>query len=326
MDEIIWIEVLSRHRDVLARHRCAGPEVRIGRGYDNDVVIDDPYVAARHLTIRRDAVGALVAEDLGSENGTFADHGKTRQQRIALDGEHPIRIGQTYLRIRPASHAVPSARPQTGQFPAWPAPAALAVAILGFSALSQWLEETGETKLYTFLTAGLVLTFLVTAWTAGWAVLSRIFGSQARFERHLLIALAGMLIYRLYGEFLEVAAYAFSAQAMQAYRYIGTWTLLAVVCFLHLRTIGPTRLWLKSGVVGGVLAIALATQTLSQSEMRSGNSQQDYVRRLMPPAFRLAPLRSEDAFFAQAMQLKPSLDHDRSTEPQGGGTLFFLED
>ena len=49
MGEVIWVEVLSRHHDVVARHRCVGPEVHIGRGYDNDVVIDDPYVAARHV-------------------------------------------------------------------------------------------------------------------------------------------------------------------------------------------------------------------------------------------------------------------------------------
>ncbi len=42
---MIWIEILGRHREVVARYRGDGAEVRIGRGYDNDVVIDDPYVA-----------------------------------------------------------------------------------------------------------------------------------------------------------------------------------------------------------------------------------------------------------------------------------------
>ena len=37
---MIWVEVLSRHRDVAARFRVAGDEAHIGRGYDNDVVID----------------------------------------------------------------------------------------------------------------------------------------------------------------------------------------------------------------------------------------------------------------------------------------------
>ena len=319
MDEIIWVEVLSRHRDVQARYRCAGPEVRVGRAYDNDVVVDDPYVAARHLRIRRDAAGALVAEDLGSANGTFSDRGKARQDRILLDGDRPIRIGQTHLRVRAASHAVPRERPQTSHFPAWPIPAALALAIIGMSAVAQWLGETGEAKLYAYLTPELALAFLVVVWTAGWAVMSRIFSGHAHFEHHLLIALAGVLIYLLYGEALAVGAYALSSPRPQAYRYVGTASLLAGVCFLHLRAIGPTRLWLKGGVVGALLAIAIATQALSQSERRSGNSQQDYVQHLMPPSLRLAPMRSADAFLAQTMELKPALDRDRSADPPSGG-------
>lgn len=324
MDEVIWVEILSRHRDVVARHRCMGPVVRIGRGYDNDVVIDDPYVGAQHLRIRRDETGVLVAEDLGSANGTFAEHGRARQDRIILDGEHPIRVGQTYLRIRAAGHAVPETRAQTSQIPGWLAPGALAVAVLGLEILSQWLNETGEAKLYSYLVAALILAFLVVGWTTIWAVLSRIFSGQARFERNLLIALAGVLIYSLYREFLQAGAYALSTQAPQTYRYVGTWALLAAVCFLHLRAIGPSRLRLKGGVVAALLAIILATQALSQSETRSGNNQQDYVHRLMPPALRLAPLRSEDAFFAGAAELKPNLDRDRTKDlsSDAGGFLF----
>ena len=69
-----------------ARFRIAGPEARIGRGYDNDVIVDDPYVAAQHLRVFRDEAGQLIAEDMGSVNGTFLDGGKSRQARIVVDG------------------------------------------------------------------------------------------------------------------------------------------------------------------------------------------------------------------------------------------------
>src|SRR6202048_5276233 len=103
---MIWIEILSRHRDITARFRIAVPEACIGRGYDNDVIVDDPYVAARHLRIFRDETGQLVAEDMGSVNGTFLDGGNSRLARIMIDGGHPIRIGRTYLRICEFSHVV----------------------------------------------------------------------------------------------------------------------------------------------------------------------------------------------------------------------------
>lgn len=325
MGEVIWVEILSRHREVASRHGCRGPEVRIGRGYGNDVVIDDPYVAAQHLLVRRDESGALVAEDLGSANGTFAERGRARLSRIAVDGEKPIRIGQTYLRIRAASYAVPQERAQTYQAPGWPIPAALAAAVLGIAMLSRWLDETGEPKLYVYLVEALILAGLVVGWTAVWAVLSRVFAGHARFERHLLIALAGLLIFSLYRELLQLGAFAFSSQAPQTYNYVGTWSLLALICFLHLRAIDPSRTRLKGGAVGALLAVVLATQALTQSEMRSGNNQQDYVHRLMPPALRLAPLRSEDAFFAAAAQLRPRLERDRTEDLPAGGGGFLLD-
>src|SRR5438445_11598609 len=92
--QMIWVEILSRHRDVAARFRITGPDVRIGRGYDNDVIVDDPYVAAQHLHVFRDETGQLVVEDLGSANGMFLDGGKSRLARLTVHGRQPIRIGQ----------------------------------------------------------------------------------------------------------------------------------------------------------------------------------------------------------------------------------------
>ena len=111
MDQVIWVEILSRRRDVAARYRFEGPEIRIGRAYDNDVVLDDPFVAANHVRLFRSADGELIAEDAGSANGLFLDRDKHRQERIVIDGERPIRIGHTHLRIRDGGHAVPPSAP-----------------------------------------------------------------------------------------------------------------------------------------------------------------------------------------------------------------------
>ena len=47
MDEMIWVEILDRHRNVATRHRL-GDGASIGRAYDNDVIVDDPTVAPHH--------------------------------------------------------------------------------------------------------------------------------------------------------------------------------------------------------------------------------------------------------------------------------------
>ncbi|HEY1226492.1 MAG TPA: FHA domain-containing protein, partial [Ramlibacter sp.] len=63
------IETLARNGDVLQRSRIDTLPIRIGRGYDNDLILDDDYVAASHALIELDPAGRLLLRDLGSRNG-----------------------------------------------------------------------------------------------------------------------------------------------------------------------------------------------------------------------------------------------------------------
>jgi len=317
MDQVIWIEILSRHRDVATRHRCVGPEVRIGRGYDNDVVVDDPFVAVHHLRLFRDDAGRLVAEDLGSAGGLFLDRDKHRQARIVIDGDLPIRIGHTALRVREATHPVPRERAGRleGRAGTIALDAVLAAAILGLQTLSVWVGDVDEPRVSRYVQSLLGFGAMVVAWVALWAILSRIFAGQARLERTLLIALAGLLAYLVYNEFEQFAAFALTWRGPAAYDYVVLWSILAATCFLHLRSIGPSGLKLKAGLVVGLLGVVIAAQTLTQFELRAEYGQQSYPRRLLPPALRLAPVQDENVFFAEVERLKSKLDSDRSTEP-----------
>ncbi len=50
-----------------------GAEVRLGRGAENDIVVDDATLSRLHLVLRRDASGAWTAQDSRSRNGTKVD-------------------------------------------------------------------------------------------------------------------------------------------------------------------------------------------------------------------------------------------------------------
>jgi len=313
-EEVIWVELLSRHGDVLARHRFAGPEVRIGRGYGNDVLIDDPYVAAEHLRVFREPEGKLVVQDLGSVNGTFVDRDKHRTDRIVLQGDHRIRIGHSYLRIRDARQPVAEARVALPQRQLLPVAAGVGLLIIGIEVLTVWLNETGEPKLSRYLLTPLAVALVLLVWTAIWSVLARIFAGHANLERNLLIALCGALAYSLWNELVWLYSYAFSSRALVAHGGIVLWLILGTICFLHLREISPTRSWPKAA---GVLLLALAgfgTQLLTASEAPSGSPYQGSPRRLLPPAFRVAPLVDRDAFATELAKLKPKLDKERAGE------------
>jgi pSer/pThr/pTyr-binding forkhead associated (FHA) protein len=318
---MIWVEILSRHRDVVSRHRCDGAEIHIGRGYDNDVIVDDPYVAPRHLRVFHDEDGKLVAEDMGSTNGLFADGSDRRQQRIVIEGDRPLRIGRTHLRIREASHVVAPERTSAAatHARAWPLALGLAAAVLVLELVSLWLAETTEPKVSRYLLPPLILAILTLAWTTAWAILTRIFAGQARFERHLIIALSALLVFSVYAEVADVGAFALSWRVLADYSYIGAWALLAGLCWLHLREIGPAHLKQKAGVVAGLAIAAVAAQTLAQSELRGWVSQQSYLRDLKPPMLRMAPAQDDAAFFGDALRLKTKLDRARKEESPSAG-------
>ncbi len=313
MEEVIWIEVLSRHRDVAARWRCTGRVVRIGRAYTNDVVLDDPHVAPEHLQVLRDADGALIAEDLDTANGLLVD-GRVRVKRAVLHGDQPIRIGDTYLRFRDPAHPVSPERVVVRQS-RWPAVVALSVAALGLKLLSIWLDEFSEPRIVHYVVPLVLSGVLVAGWSGVWAVLARVFSGQARFERNLAIALAGALAYLLYALLSGYLAFSFPWRALVSYQSIPVSCLLAGICFLHLREISPSRLRAKAAAVTGLLALAIGLQVLAQVDPRAGFDKQDYVRRLVPPALRLARLQSEDAFFGDVEKLQGQLDAARADEP-----------
>lgn len=315
MDQVIWIEVLSRHHDVLSRHRCDGPEVRIGRAYDNDVVLDDPYVAPRHLRIRRDESGALLAEDLGSFNGIYLDRARKPVKQAALDGNRVLRIGHTLLRVRDAAQAVAPERAEPRRARVWPVAAGLVVVILGIEVLSLYLNETAEPKLSRYLVPLLSGVMFVLGWAAVWSVLARVFSGQARFERNLVVALIGVLAYSLYNELIDLSVFGFAWRSLLGYQYIGAWALLAATCFFHLRELGPKGLKLKFAGVAALAVIAVLIQTSGQSEVFGSVQREAPTRRLLPPEFRLSPGRNVEAFFADVGGLKGKLDRDRSRQP-----------
>lgn len=316
---MIWVEILSRHRDIAARFRIAAPEARIGRGYDNDVIVDDPYVAARHLRVFHDEAGRLVAEDLGSANGTFLDRGRERLARIVLDGVHPIRIGKTHLRIRDINHEVERERLAATEWQTLPvvAAAALGVSLLGLSTLQIWLAQTGEVRASGYLAPQFGIVATVLLWAGFWALMSRIFSGSAHLLRNVLITLAGGLAFSLYHELARLLAFGWTFSAAATYQYVATWLILAAMCFLHLREVGSTRLKLKAGIVTALFVVAIAFQTLQRSEAFSDDGRQYRVHQLMPPALRAVRLTGQNEFFGEIANLKTRLDSDRALARPG---------
>jgi hypothetical protein len=314
----IWVELLSRQHDVAARYRFESVPITIGRAYNNDIVVDDPHVAAHHLRIARTEAGELIAEDLGSLNGLYVDRERERRAEVTLDGEHELRIGATLVRVRTAAYSVPAEQPIMRSLPYWPAAIACIVGVFGLAALDLWLSETGEPKAIRYFTPLLILTIVVSVWTAGWSVVTRVFTGHARFGRHFLIVAAGLLAYSIYDEAAEIGAFAWSWTSLATTSYVVAWLLLGGICLAHMFAINRARRPLKIAIACVLAAAGIAMQTLKQSEFRSNYGQPITLSRLEPPALRMVVPQHEAAFFTDSAALREKLDKARTEEPVGG--------
>jgi len=311
---MIWVEILSRQRDVLTRHRIAGDSLTIGRGYANDLVLDDPHVAADHLRIGRDADGALVAEDLGSVNGLYLEGVAARVPRVALDGHSAIRIGQTLLRIRDGSYVVPAEQPIAIRRARWPLLVLLSLIILGIELIGAWRGDFREFKAATYIQPLLIVTSIVGIWVTIWTLVSRIAARAARFESHLLIGLVAMLTVSVLNEFLDFGAFAFSMPDLVEARFALGFIVIGAAAFIHMRVIGPTRLRLKLAGAVALPALLVGYHSIIDADQQRTLDPPTYVHLLLPPAVRLTPLRTEDQFLKDLGAMKERIDTARAAD------------
>jgi pSer/pThr/pTyr-binding forkhead associated (FHA) protein len=87
---ILRDEAVHRHVE-LPEH-----ELTIGRGPQNDVVLEDPemLVSRFHAAVRREAAGYVLI-DLNSQNGTWV--AERRVERVQLEAGVPVAIGPYQL-------------------------------------------------------------------------------------------------------------------------------------------------------------------------------------------------------------------------------------
>ncbi len=310
-----FVELLARNGDVLQRQRVDRLPIRIGRGYDNDVILDDDYAAAAHAVVDEDASGRLLLHDLGTRNGIVI-HGKRRQD-AELTGDTVVRIGHTALRVRAADFpVVPELLDRT--FHGWegvlPGAAGLLLAG-GVALLARWLSDTEYFELVRYaeaLAGGLAAALL---WGGIWACANRLFARHARLGRHLFVfgcgaaALAG---YALLGSLL---AYAFSAEGFTHYASHVATVLLAGMIYFHLCTIRPRNRTRYRWVCAG-FAVLCSGLILAGNVQRTGRwSDELYMSVLMPPAIRVSPDHGVDEFMRDVEAMKGPLDRSRGRKP-----------
>jgi pSer/pThr/pTyr-binding forkhead associated (FHA) protein len=316
-----FIETLARNGDVLHRHQVNDLPIRLGRGYDNDFILDDAFAAPRHALIDADDNGQLVLRDLGSKNGVV--HRGKRHASLALSGDTVIRIGHTTLRVRAADFAVePELLDRTRHGWEGVLPGLVGMLLIGLFALfTIWLNDTQSFQLVRYLQA---LAYGIGAglvWGGAWAFANRLFGRQARLGRHLFIfgcALTAMTVYKIGS---SAAAFAFSLEWLTRYSSHMAIVIAGGMLFYHLTTVKPhsTRTF---AITCTVLALLGSGLILLSNEQRTGRlADSPYMSVVLQPSMRVSPDHTVDEFMHDVAALKKQADEERTkkVKDDGGG-------
>jgi hypothetical protein len=315
VDAAVVVETLLRDGEVAARVRLDRLPAVIGRGYDCDVIVDDPYVAARHARVLRDERGALVVEDLGTANGLIEAATGERQARFDVGAEAILRAGRTLLRIRGADFPVAPERIDRGHrwIERWPYAVAACILVLGVGVYQAWVGAFGPRQAITgYVTTPLVLLAVLLVWAGGWAMASRLFARHAHFVVHLSVAATGLLALLFIGGAGAILAFASGASGVSAAAYVLMLIGLGVVVFVHLALIRPLRLRRMAIVAGAVTALLLGLDMFRNYQSRGILIDVPFMAELSWPRLRVARPDTLDNFMQRAAALKPEVDRLRN--------------
>ena len=205
-------------------HPLGERPLTVGRGLSNDLLLDDPYVDARHARIGLDENGAPVIEDLGSVNGLVGKDTRL-PGRVPLHPGTEIRVGRTLLRFHDVEEAVApalvdatassatTAKESQKRLARWrraravrrivrlgrTTPARLLTAAAAASAIAvySWLGSSQRSSASEALFAALGFAMIVSVWAGIWAVASRVTVHRFNFVGHVgvasLVTLAGLV-------------------------------------------------------------------------------------------------------------------------------------
>ena len=312
METVVFIEEIERNGDVVKRHLIKQLPVCIGRGYEADVIIDDPHVAAKHLEIRWNDDGLLEAVDLGSLNGTHRVSNMSPISTARINGDALYRIGKTQLRFRLIGHPV-SPELQIPKMP-WNSRSWILASLVGlnicFVAWNIYVKNIipVDSEIYTLPILTCVVLFV---WSASWALVCRMLHGSGNFVTHAVNAFLGIAAITLVEKLTEYIEFAFDLHGLNLVWFTCSGAVLATMLYNHLRLtvrIPPYRLALLSvflavmlyGVIYGLPAMRDAEKTGLQS----------YNSTIKSNAFVFDKGVTLDQFEGIATQLKTKADRD----------------
>jgi hypothetical protein len=335
------LEIRDANGRLLARERVSVFPVTLGRAYDNDIILDDPYVSPHHLRLVEGENGEIAAEDLGSVNGLREGTARTRTTRAIVASGGELQIGRSAIRIFDAEHAVPDAmveRPVTPpavvQAPTprrafaevFREPSRARSAWLGAAAvfaLRGYLGSTDAHPASDTLSTAIAASILLALWAGAWSLGGRLATGRAHFLSQFGWASFGIAIVSLALTPLNWLTYADPGNQV-----LGAVPALVIMALVFVLTVGHVVLastlsrataYRRVGyVMIGLLVVATAMYAVSDDSYSDALL---YPHTIEPIGTSLLRTETPAAFAQLARELQKEVDELAGKDGEAPDTL-----
>lgn len=289
--------------------------VSIGRGYNNDLILQDEFISASHAVISALDEGLLNVEDQKSRNGIFVlgQKGKPNAkkkifQSMQVESGLKLILGNTIIRVFHADHPVAPAKSISfsklssfsvnRKITTW-------FAILGFLLLYMLDSSTHnyyvESSAVSILFAEFLALCLFSIWSGIWTLIGKTIRHRARFRVHITLLCIFAIILLPIKNFCEYFGYIFADARIEIFSSMILYSIaLATLLFGHMSyaTLIKPKVRIVTSIMIPILICTLLTLGyISLSDKFSPSPR--YYARLKPPIIQPVKVYEIDDFITK---------------------------
>lgn len=317
----VIVEVLNKQQKVIERHKFLQPEVKLGRAFDNDVILFNKHVCPYHAKLQQDEAGHWWLEDLSSVNGSFV------LDRKAVVAKEPLRsgeicwLGEQALRLYDDAHPVAETMPfsVTAQrlqaMGHWAFILLFALILAADQVVDIWLTLPKQLEhLWTVRLLELPKTLLIFCiWPAILALWSRFNQQESHFLPQLSLTYAALASSSVWGAFCYWLGFNLDGSAVAQVIEVCGYTLILAALF-------SGNLWLATHwSIKAQTSVALAVALLATSGQWAGlltppapfDRSLQYDSRLLPLPFYLGQGKDIQQYEQDLKQLFEQVEQKR---------------
>ncbi len=189
------LQIVERdNRGVINHHKIDSFPATIGRGFDNDIILNDPYISENHIEIKNIDDEKWLLTDLDSLNGYSINKAPKQDKESYFKSGDFIRIGNTIITFFHSGHKIEKAKRlvTANKFVKTISKAHIGWALFFLvgilSATWSYLEIWSANAKENAVSYGVIIVSTILLWSVIWGISARLLHNKKSFFGQMSIA------------------------------------------------------------------------------------------------------------------------------------------